>query len=52
MGLEGTSQIGETVTALNFSGPVTRENPGKNGEKMRQDKTTQYPSGISCLVLN
>ena len=51
-GLEGTSRIGQTVTILNFSGPITREHLGKNGKKMRRDGTTQYPSGISRLVPN
>ena len=41
-GLEGTSRIGETVTVLNFAGPVTREHPGKKREKMRRDGTTHY----------
>ena len=33
MRLDGTSRIGETVTRLNFSGPVTQEHPGIFGSR-------------------
>ena len=40
-----TSRIGGTVTRLFVSGPVVRENQGKNGKKMERDGTPQYYRG-------
>ena len=43
--LKDTSQIGETVIILLFSGPVAWENPGKKQEKNGMGRDYSLPLG-------